>query len=290
MANTSASSAPAYLSSDSRCLPGLSSCCWSAWPCTATRSSARYVSSDTGTEQPPAKARERPSADTALASTSVPSSSRPPPASSTCRATGPSGAVLSRPTTAARCAPGRTRAGSARPPNSRPSPVTTIVLPAPVSPVSTVKPGESSSSASSMTPSPLMRTSSSMTASSPPSAIAGGFGGIVPPGSNCPAPPARDRQPELGHQPVGERPADSNRPAVRPRPRTVHPRQQHRQRAPAHLDPRARRQVKPTPPIAPHHGLACLGVPPALVMTPALGEPAPLVVTAVAATAGTFVH
>src|SRR5215470_17406199 len=284
MANTSASSAPAYLSSDSRCLPGLSSCCWSAWPCTATRSSARYVSSDTGTEQPPAKARERPSADTVLDSTSVPSSSSPPPASSTCRATGPSGAVRSRPSTTARCAPGRTRAGSARPPNSRPSPVTTIVLPAPVSPVSTVKPGESSSSASSMTPSPLMRTSSSMTASSLPSAIPGEFGGVVPPGSHRPAPPARDRQPELGYQPVG------NRPAVRPRPRTMHPRQQHRQRAPAHLDPRAGGQVKPTPPIAPHHGLACLGVPPVFFVTAALGEPPALVVTAVAAAARTFVH
>src|SRR5262249_10099047 len=203
---------------------------------------------------------------------------------------GRAGGARSAPTGAARGAPGRTRAGSARPPNSRPSPVTTIVLPAPVSPVSTVKPGESSSSASSMTPSPLMRTSSSMTASSLPSAIPGEFEGIAPPSSHRPAPPARDRQPELGHQPIGERPADGNRPAVRTRPRTIPPRQQHRQRAPAHLDPRAGGQVKPTPPIAPHHGLACLGVPPALVMRAVLGEPAPLVVTAVAVAAGVFVH
>ena len=48
-----------------------------------------------------------------------------------------------------------------RPPNSRPRPVTTIVLPAPVSPVTTVRPGESSSTASSMTPRSLMRSSSS---------------------------------------------------------------------------------------------------------------------------------
>ena len=40
-----------------------------------------------------------------------------------------------------------------------------MVLPAPVSPVTTVKPGDSSSTASSMTPSPVIRTSSSMTAS-----------------------------------------------------------------------------------------------------------------------------
>ena len=32
---------PANRSSAARCLPGLSSCCWSACPCTATRSSAR---------------------------------------------------------------------------------------------------------------------------------------------------------------------------------------------------------------------------------------------------------
>ena len=57
--------------------------------------------------------------------------------------------------------PGRTRPASARPPNSRLSPCTTIVLPAPVSPVTTVSPGPSRSTASSMTPSPRMRSSSS---------------------------------------------------------------------------------------------------------------------------------
>ena len=54
-------------------------------------------------------------------------------------------------------APVRTRAASARPPNSSSSPVTTIVLPAPVSPVTTVSPGPSGSTASSITPSPRMR-------------------------------------------------------------------------------------------------------------------------------------
>src|SRR6202021_830474 len=63
------------------CRAGLSSCCWADWPCTATRSSARYVSSDTGTERPPANARERPSPDTVLVRTRGPSSSRSPPAS-----------------------------------------------------------------------------------------------------------------------------------------------------------------------------------------------------------------
>ena len=61
--------------------PGLSSCCWSACPCTATRSSASTWSSDTGTECPPANARDRPSADTERLSTSEdPLSSRSPPA------------------------------------------------------------------------------------------------------------------------------------------------------------------------------------------------------------------
>ncbi len=47
-----------------------------------------------------------------------------------------------KPSTEARWAPGRTRAGSARPPSSSPRLVTTMVLPAPVSPVTAVKPGE----------------------------------------------------------------------------------------------------------------------------------------------------
>ena len=63
------------------------------------------------------------------------------------------GETSSRPSTAARAAPGRTRAGSALPPNSSPSAVTTMVFPAPVSPVSAVNPAESSSTASSITPS-----------------------------------------------------------------------------------------------------------------------------------------
>jgi len=79
-------------------------------------------------------------------------------------ATGPSAGTLSLPSTLARSAAGLTRDGSARPPNSRPSPETTMVLPAPVSPVTTLKPLDSSSTASSITPSPVIRTSSSIAA------------------------------------------------------------------------------------------------------------------------------
>ena len=61
--------------------------------------------------------------------------------------------------------PGRDRRApvpaSARPPNSSPRPVTTMVLPAPVSPVMTFMPRVSGSVVSSMTPSPVMRSSSS---------------------------------------------------------------------------------------------------------------------------------
>ena len=58
-----------------------------------------------------------------------------------------------------RCGPCRCRP---RPPSSSPSAVTTIVLPAPVSPVMTVSPGPSSSREDSMTPSWPIRISSSI--------------------------------------------------------------------------------------------------------------------------------
>lgn len=75
------------------------------------------------------------------------------------RGASPSDTVI-RPSTTAALAPTRTRAGSARPPSSSPRLVTTMVLPAPVSPVTAVKPGDSSTTASSMTPSDRIRISS----------------------------------------------------------------------------------------------------------------------------------
>ena len=73
------------------------------------------------------------------------SSSTSPPSSSTAAAN--AGQVRRRcttPSTRAVCAPVRTAPVSARPPSSSPSAVTTMVLPAPVSPVITVRPGPSS--------------------------------------------------------------------------------------------------------------------------------------------------
>ena len=83
-----------------------------------------------GTPRPPRKARDRPVADTVRATSST-SSSSSAPASVARAATAPSGSTRSRPSTDAVAAPGRTAPGSARPPNSSPRPVTTMVLPAP---------------------------------------------------------------------------------------------------------------------------------------------------------------
>ena len=62
---------------------------------------------------------------------------------------------------AAEAAPVRTVAGSALPPSRRLRPVSTMVLPAPVSPVSTVRPGPSVTLARPMTPRFSIRISSS---------------------------------------------------------------------------------------------------------------------------------
>ena len=111
------------------------------------------ASTATGAAAPPTCARERPDAATTrrstqfglLAGAARGGSSSSPPASRTRPATAES-APAREP--ARRRSPGprpsRTRLGSARPPKSSSSPVTTIVLPAPVSPVTTVRPGPNS--------------------------------------------------------------------------------------------------------------------------------------------------
>ena len=63
------------------------------------------------------------------------------PASRTRSATAPSSGTIHTPSTEACAAPARTAPESARWPSSSPRPVTTMVLPAPVSPVIAVKPG-----------------------------------------------------------------------------------------------------------------------------------------------------
>src|SRR5690348_5213344 len=161
-----------------------------------------------------------------------------------------------RPSTVARSTPGLIRDGSARPPKSRPSPETTMVLPAPVSPVTTLKPGDSSSTASSMTPRPLILTSSSIARRLLVSLPCR----TIPPRS-VPrlafTAPAGDRQAELRHQPVGEGRPDDHAVAVRAclAVRVVpQSGEQDGHFAPPDLDPRARRQVDLAAAVAPQDG------------------------------------
>ena len=116
----------------------------------------------TGVLRPPTWARERPSAADRPAPAAAPSSSTSAPASLGAdeRRAGPPGTLTTGPRPrprGGRPAPGRRRRAS---PRSSPRPETTMVLPAPVSPVTTLRPGLSSRTASSMTPTPWIRTSS----------------------------------------------------------------------------------------------------------------------------------
>ena len=79
-------------------------------------------------------------ADVAARRARRPIGSRSPPASRTRSATAPVSGTIHTPSTAACAAPARTAPESARCPSRSPRPVTTMVLPAPVSPVIAVKP------------------------------------------------------------------------------------------------------------------------------------------------------
>ncbi|SKU53883.1 Uncharacterised protein [Mycobacteroides abscessus subsp. abscessus] len=117
-----------------------------------------------GTLRPPRYARERPSEVTDRAAITLPSSSRCAPEESSTSVTSagsaPNGSVVRNlPSTTARSAPARTRLASARAPPSRCKLVTTMVFPAPVSPVSTVRPLSNSAVAAGMAPRDSMRIS-----------------------------------------------------------------------------------------------------------------------------------
>ena len=135
---------PPNRSSASRWARWRSSRCWSDWPCTATSGSATSASLDTGTEAPPTQARDRPSARDVAGQHDV--AVLDLAAGLVDRRAEPVEPVGVDHTLDPRLrAPVRTMPLSARPPSSSPSAVTTIVLPAPVSPVITVSPGPSSS-------------------------------------------------------------------------------------------------------------------------------------------------
>ncbi len=94
----------------------------------------------TVTGREPAQARDLPEAVISRSSRSSPSSAEMPACSSSVRRRGSEGSSK-MPETRARCSPVRIMSGEARPPNRRLRAPTTRLLPLPVSPVSTLKPG-----------------------------------------------------------------------------------------------------------------------------------------------------
>ena len=113
----------------------------------------------TGAARPPTWARERPSAETERTSTRPSATSAPASAART--SAGWPGRQVDDALDDDAVGAGPHEARSRRDRRAAgPSPVTTMVLPAPVSPVSTVSPGWSGSTASSMTPRSRMRISS----------------------------------------------------------------------------------------------------------------------------------
>src|SRR5262249_51805342 len=179
---------------------------------------------------PPTCARERPFAPTDRRSTKAPPSSNSPPASVARSATSDVDGTRTRPSTLAESAPERTCAESARPPKSSNSPVTTMVLPAPVSPVTTVSPAPSGNVASRMTPRPGMCSLSST-----------GWRLVVAAGV-CPvsATETASRQLELGDEPLAEAPV-------------VDAGDSHRLRAASHPYPATRRDVDGAAPVTGEH-------------------------------------
>ncbi len=170
----SARSEPPNASRQPRCRLASSSRCWSAWPWTTTRSPVSRLENPCRDRRPtsrgprPALARHRPAdeqhtvVDDPAGLLGLGSDVEASPA-------------MSRtPSTRARAAPWRTTDASAREPSSRPSAVTTMVLPAPVSPVTTLSPGPNSSNASSITPSDEIRSSSSIAMNRPRPSPRGG--------------------------------------------------------------------------------------------------------------------
>src|SRR4051812_45896001 len=235
-ASGTATAAPAYSSSADRCSAGRSRRSCPDWPCSATLRPTTSPRTDRGTDRPPTAARDRPSAETRRFTSNTPSPSTSPsstsaPASRARSATSPSTSTCSRASITARGLPLRTTPPSPRAPVSRFRLCTTIVLPAPVSPVTTVKPGDSSSTASSITPSALMRTSSIICSNIGPSAV-----------RTRPPTPSFDREFEFGDESVRERLG-------------VHPREAHRVGPAADLHPMPGRHLDRPSAVAGQHAL-----------------------------------
>ena len=133
--SASATSCPAHASSIPTCAAGFKSCCWSCWPHKSMEGDTVPASSRTLAMRPSSVTRERPSAPTRRTATSSSSSSRGSSPSEDARES-----PKKRPLTSKPSWPSRTESLSAREPISSLSADSNAVLPAPVSPVSTVRP------------------------------------------------------------------------------------------------------------------------------------------------------
>ena len=138
-ARTPAPSTPAKRSSSRRWPRGFSRPPSSCWPCSSTSVSASARSTSTDTLRSLTQAVLRPSRS--VMRRTITSSSPPIPASArTSRAAWPSGRSNTAVTSPC-CAPTRSRSLRPRQPSTNPSASSRIDLPAPVSPVSTLRPG-----------------------------------------------------------------------------------------------------------------------------------------------------
>src|SRR5918993_1170330 len=129
------------------------SSCW-PWISTLTAAMSRNTAADTGVPQ--AKARLPPSDFSVRRSSSGSPGSASMPCSASSACTEWPAGMSSSADTAAVFSPLRTRPASARAPSARPSASSRIDLPAPVSPVSTPRPGSNSSSSLSTNTTSLM--------------------------------------------------------------------------------------------------------------------------------------
>ncbi len=142
-ARTSAAGTPKP-SSKPRCVAGSASPICSCWPCTSISNPPSRRSRPTPTGCSPTNARERPSRPRMRRSTRSPVGSSPCSRNRSCAGCSPGSAKQA--VTLACSAPARTNPASARTPSAKPRLSSRIDLPAPVSPVSTVRCGPNSRS------------------------------------------------------------------------------------------------------------------------------------------------
>ena len=238
VASSAARGAPPNRSSASRWARCWSSRCWSDWPWTATSTSvtsASLVDRDRGS------AHERPRPPLGATGCGPGRPDRPRPRRRPRRPPGRTrrdAEASTTPSTRALAGPVRTAPESARAPSSSPSAVTTMVLPAPVSPVITVRPGPELQGRGVDHPQlrdpDLLKHQPLRSTSLPPAAS-----------SARRRRSAEPRQPSTGRSNLATSRSVNGA--------SVQPGQAHRPLAAAYLDPGARRQVHRPATVAPQH-------------------------------------